>query len=391
MTLASAASQAIARDCPVGRAAHKWKVFRWATEAREALGVTDRALCVLNALLTFLPDTAMTAGPELTVFPSNAQLSLRAHGMSESTLRRGLQALVDAGLVIRRDSPNGKRYARRSREGEVEKAFGFDLTPLLARAHEIERLAEEVSRRRRAAAIARERITVLRRDISKMIAAGIEGDVPADWPDFHRAFVLLCSRLPRVVAPETLERLAADLLTLAVQVGKLLEIHINLRKMTGNDSQSDAHFQNSKTNNIIDLNQPSDKAAPEIEPLLKEKRTPQVFPLGMILRACPDVEMYTRNGINGWPDLIAAAGTVRGALGISSSAWDEARKTMGDVEAAITIAGILQRAEEIKSAGGYLRNLTEKSRVGRFSTGPMIMALMQRQAHRSGPKSPGSS
>ncbi len=32
----------------------KWKVFRDACEARELLGVQDRALAVLNALLTFI-------------------------------------------------------------------------------------------------------------------------------------------------------------------------------------------------------------------------------------------------------------------------------------------------------------------------------------------------
>ena len=57
--------------------------------------------------------------------------------MSEPTLRRHLAALVEAGLIIRRDSPNGKRYARRVDE-EVAQAFGFDLAPLVARAAEFE-------------------------------------------------------------------------------------------------------------------------------------------------------------------------------------------------------------------------------------------------------------
>jgi Replication protein C C-terminal region. len=99
----------------------------------------------------------------------------------------------------------------------------------------------------------------------------------------------------------------------------------------------------------------------------------------MILRACPDIAMYNRHGISSWQDLVATAGTVRGALGISPSAWDEAREAMGDADAAVTIAAILQRAEEIKSPGGYLRGLTAKAAAGQFSTGPMIMALMRRQ------------
>src|SRR5215204_7344184 len=52
---------------------------------------------------------------------------MRAHGPAAATLRRALAQLVETGIVIRRDSPNGKRYARRGQGGQVEQAFGFDL------------------------------------------------------------------------------------------------------------------------------------------------------------------------------------------------------------------------------------------------------------------------
>ena len=113
------ATQLTASARPPDRVVHKWRVFRTICTARPMLGVSERALSVLNALLTFHPETTLT-GEALTVFPSNEQLSLRAHGMPASTLRRHLAVLVDAGLVIRRDSPNGKRYARKGRGGEFE-------------------------------------------------------------------------------------------------------------------------------------------------------------------------------------------------------------------------------------------------------------------------------
>ena len=93
------------------------------------------AVFVLNALLTFHPETVLS-GDNLVVFPSNEQIALRAHGMPSSTMRRHLAQLVDARLLIRRDSPNGKRYARKGREGAISQAFGFDLSPLVARADE---------------------------------------------------------------------------------------------------------------------------------------------------------------------------------------------------------------------------------------------------------------
>ena len=94
--------------------------------------------------------------------------------MPASTLRRLLAVLVDAGLIVRRDSPNGKRYARKGRGGEIKLAFGFDLAPLVVRAEEFERLAEEIEAEARAVRLAKERITLCRRDIAKMIATGIE-------------------------------------------------------------------------------------------------------------------------------------------------------------------------------------------------------------------------
>ncbi|MGQ7557995.1 replication initiation protein RepC [Streptococcus suis] len=39
------------------------------------------------------------------------------------------------------------------------------------------------------------------------------------------------------------------------------------------------------------------------------------------------------------------------------------------------MACILQRAQHIQSAGGYLRALTDKARAGEFSVGPMLMAM----------------
>src|SRR5215212_6175783 len=138
LSLAMVAAQAAAKACPEDATAHKWRVFRHLTEAKGRLGLSDRALAVLSALLTFHPETALVPGPDLVVFPSNRELSVRAHGPAPATLRWALAQLVEAGLVIRRDSPNGKRYVRRGEGGEIAQAFGFDLTPLVARAGEFD-------------------------------------------------------------------------------------------------------------------------------------------------------------------------------------------------------------------------------------------------------------
>jgi len=100
------------------------------------------------------------------------------------------------------------------------------------------------------------------------------------------------------------------------------------------------------------------------------------FPLGMVIEACPDILDYSRGGIANWRDFAAVAAVVRPMLGVSPSAWEEARSVMGEMQAAIVVAAILQRGPAISSAGGYLRELTKKAGAGAFSVGPMLMALI---------------
>jgi replication initiation protein RepC len=42
----------------------------------------------------------------------------------------------------------------------------------------------------------------------------------------------------------------------------------------------------------------------------------------------------------------------------------------------VVIACIMQKGTAINSAGAYLRKLTDLAKVGKFSLGPMLMALM---------------
>jgi replication initiation protein RepC len=421
LSLAMVASQAAAKEFTSRpdvseTVVHKWRLFRALTEAKAPLGVTDRALSVLHALLSFHQETALMlekqsksseteAAPGIIVFPSNKELSIRAHGMAPATLRRHIAMLVEAGLIIRRDSPNGKRFARRGQGGEIADAFGFDLTPLVARAAEIENLAEEIRAENRAMALLREKITLTRRDIAKMIETAIEEGVPGDWEARHGDYQALVNRQVRKMTRTDLEALATELGALAAEINTSLENHVKRRNMTANESQTERHIQN-QTTNISDI-EPSLREGrgaasrlnngglgapsapePEInapEPSRSEVKPPPLrsYPLGMVLDACPDILDFAPSGISSWRDLITTAGTVRSALGVSPDAWSQALEVLGEHDAAVIIAAILQRGDEIKSAGGYLRVLTAKARAGEFSLGPVLMALLRGKAAKA--------
>jgi replication initiation protein RepC len=391
LTLAHVATQMVATTRPPDKVVHKWNIFHAICTARPRLGVSERSLSVLNALLTFHPETALTGADDLIVFPSNHQLSLRAHGMPASTLRRHLAVLVDAGLVVRRDSPNGKRYARKGSAGEIELAFGFDLSPLVVRSEEFESLAADIEAEARALKLVRERITLCRRDIAKMIATGIEesvptrrgGQGPANWQEVHAAFRSIVDGIPRTATRRELEPIAEELSQLADDVLNLLEMHVKSKNPSANESHSERHIQNSNTDPLIDL-EPSlregrvARAGPKPQPPRVAEGT---YPLGMVLSACPDIVDYGKGGISNWRDFLATAAVVRSMLGISPSAWEDAKTIMGETQAAIVVACILQRGAAIRSAGGYLRGLTRKAEAGEFSLGPILMSQINAHLH----------
>ncbi|MBB4309984.1 replication initiation protein RepC [Rhizobium leguminosarum] len=380
MTLGMLASQENASKVDPDASVDKWKIFRALCEAKEMVGVSDRALAVLNALLTFYPKNEIAEANGFVVFPSNEQLSLRTHGMAGTTLRRNLAMLVEAGLIIRRDSPNGKRFARRNGEGGLGEAFGFSLAPLVARAREIEAQAAQVLAAKLEWKRLRERLTLCRRDIAKLIEIALEEQIAGEWIEMQTHFNLLSASLPRRPSATEMESLLTDLEAFRELIVKTLELKTKAEKTDANDSQNGRHIHNSNPHLTFELEpgfEPKQDAKPEEEPRAW-REPPKSFPLAMVLQACPEIVAYgPGGGIGSWRDLMAAAVIVRSTLGVSPSAYQLACDIMGPENAATVIACILERGGHINSAGGYLRDLTRRAERGEFSLGPMLMALMR--------------
>ncbi|NRQ18905.1 plasmid replication protein RepC [Ensifer sesbaniae] len=380
ISLAHVRGQMRTAEIKPGKTVDKWKVFRDACEARAVLGIQDRALAVLDALLTFYPESELSEERGLVVFPSNEQLSVRAHGIAGTTLRRHLVALVEAGLIQRKDSANGKRYARKDNSGAIEEAFGFSLAPLLARAEELAHAAQKLAAERRRFRAAKEALSICRRDVRKLLTAAIEEGAAGDWGRIEAMFLELTGRIPRTPTVADIEPILDEMQMLRDEIINRLEIQENSENTDSNAVQNERHIQNSNTESIHELEpcsrkEQGAKQSPDIRPM----REPiKAFPLGMVLQACPEIRDYGPNGtIESWRDLMSAAIVVRSMLGVSPSAYQEACEALGAENAAAVMACILERAGHINSAGGYLRDLTRKAERGEFSLGPMLMALMR--------------
>ena len=386
VTLALIKSQMRASQIESGKSADKWKVFRDACDARSLLGLRDRALAVLNALLTFYPDAALSKESNLIVFPSNAQLTARANGIAGSTLRENLAHLVEAGLIQRCDSPNGKRYARKATNGAIETAYGFSLSPLLARSEELALLAQQVAAAQRHLKIVKERITIARRDVRKLISAAVDDGVPGDWGKVEAIYITLMDRLRTTKTAESFEDILKELELLREEAINQLEVQDISQNSDTNDADIRHHIQNSNTELTIELEPSSEKEqGDKPSPIVGRKNVPiKAFPLGLVLRACPEIAMYGPGGkVESWRDLMVAAVVVRSMLGVSPSAYQDACEVMGPENAAATMAAILERTGHISSAGGYLRDLTGRARRGEFSLGPVLMALLRANGHEA--------
>jgi replication initiation protein RepC len=371
-----------------GKPVNKWELLRELSKAQAAFGISERDLTVLQGLLSFFPDVALGGNAEMVVFPSNKAICERLNGMPCSTMRRHLARLVEAGLLMRRDSPNGKRYVRK--HGEERVAFGFDLTPLYCRAAEVARAAEAVRKVEDRVRRLREVVSLMRRDLAALAEFGEEMQPGLGlWDQLRDTAVLTVRALRRKLSLEDLLAYRADLEALLDKARNVID-GPETEEMNTSDAGFERHHHKSKKESIESepAFEKGEAAAgsPEAERGEPEaggdepdtRRVPKI-PLHLVIAGCPSLKTFYQGDIRHWHQLFDAACHVRPAMGISASAWEEAQLFMGPEQASIVVVAILERFADIRSPGGYLRALTSKAAAGEFSCGPMVMALIGRR------------
>ncbi|MBD0864579.1 MAG: hypothetical protein GDA36_02695 [Rhodobacteraceae bacterium] len=97
--------------------------------------------------------------------------------------------------------------------------------------------------------------------------------------------------------------------------------------------------------------------------------------LHIVLEICTEFQNYFPRPISGWADLVTVAEKLSPMIGIDPPVFNEARVRMGAAAAATAVLCILERLQDIRSPGAYLRRLTQKAQAGTFSSAPMLKAL----------------
>lgn len=368
------------------------------------LGLKAGDMLLLDTLGAFTQTQDWEEGRRPIVWASNAYL-MEQTGFSLSALKRHARRLAEAGAISFRDSPNGKRWGRRDAEGVIVEAYGFDLSPLAARAEEFEALQAALQAERRLCQRLKRQITISRRTIRARIEAAVSGALSGPWAQLMGLFEDLLARLPaRNAASESLARLLSLFGDLQADVevaflkavaaeGALDEVIERedtieeIQKTNPRGAVSEPHILITNQPHPVTCNSSEKEEAagttqkpprepsadPEAgrggapdEPL---KHRPVAVDLPTLMQACPEFASWARDMggyLKDWGDLYRVAGQLRPMIGVSEHAWLAAQEGLGKQAAAAALALVFDKhaAGEVASPGGYLRGMVEKAGAG---------------------------
>ena len=341
---------------------------------RKNLKLSDRDFSVLSGLaaLALKRDRA----GDLIVFASNKTLSMKANGMNIRTLRRRLANLVDCGIIRRRSSPNGKRYAHHDASGNVIDAYGFDISPLIERMQEFrERVALE-EERRAIHRVVRDRLSLLR----------------MSFPIDSEEDVILRTALRR---SSTTTSQMEDLIELFTVVNNSdhfpchLEELVNHEYLSATEGQNDLHLQSSKQSiyeskkETINSNKDHLNQTKNPKKSYEHKKPSHNLQYHEVVQACPEAISFAQDIPRNWSDLYAFSRWLAPMIGISTHVVDKAEKSLGKTNLAMTLLAIVQMSGSIRNPGAYLRSLIQGPNAEGYSASRFIRHLLRDQVSSS--------
>ena len=167
---------------------------------------------LVDQLMAFSQPQDWQRGSRPIVWPGNAVLQDRL-GVSERHVRRLLGRLIETGIIVPVDSPQGRRWGRRDSSGRIIEAYGFDLSPLADRHGEFVAAAEKADGERKARAALRRRLTIARKAIQQLAETALEHALTdRDWRAWlAEAWAVNTEALPEGVPLTALATAVADL------------------------------------------------------------------------------------------------------------------------------------------------------------------------------------
>lgn len=383
------------------------------------MGIGPRIVHAIDWLFRFTQPQDWREGSRPIVWPS-AALQAQELCITPTHAKRLNRHLAELGLIVMKDSPNGKRYGRRfpAKTGRIIEAYGFDLSPLAVRMAEFIAAAEAGRAERATIAQLRRRASIARNSLRQTFETYLEQDLnDPEIPALKAAFERSAKRLRDLDASDKIAPVIAELESLAATARAALEIGLSYGETLPADTQNHVdmsprghqnvpHQYNYKRtlnpiqDTVTALEGGSGFPAPPARPSDHAGETRQKKEIRVrtdsgscgtvtpdeIVRLAPKLRPYLTNAAPRWPDLVEAADWLRYDLGVSKPLWGDACLTIGRERAAIALAIVSAKpAGHFKSGpAGYFHGMIAKAKAGELNLDRTIWAL-RRQIPNSPP------
>jgi replication initiation protein RepC len=383
------------------------------------LGIGPRVVHVVDWLFKFSRSFDWEPGSRPIVWPSAAeQQSVLELGPAQ--VKQVNRRLAELGLVLMRDSPNGKRFGRRV-NGRIVEAYGFDLSPLATRMAEFEAIAAEGRARKERMQTLRRRATTARNRLRQTLAATVATARPASFdPEVWRlrAAALgrgirdICEEGVLVMAVAGLERVLAEAQAALQQCiatptastdpvetspeGLENQPHITATNEALNPTDTvvaretlasepgsdlDSRFAASRGQRVRQAARADERDAltKRYGDSTSDELELKVAP-AELMHLAPRLRRHLPRSPAGWHDIVDAADGLRGELGISRSLWGEACLALGRPQAAVAVAIIAEKGERHfrVGPGAYFSGMLRRAKTGELHLGRSLWGLRKR-------------
>ncbi|MGE4482999.1 plasmid replication protein RepC [Acidocella sp.] len=385
------------------------------------MGIGARVVHAIDWLFRFTQPQDWRDGARPIVWPS-AALQSADLGVTPTHAKRLNRQLAELGLIVMKDSPNGKRYGRRlpANTGRIIEAYGFDLSPMAVRMPEFIAIADEGRKERTAMAQLRRRASIARNSLRQTFETYQEQGIrDPEIPALKAAFDQTAKTLRQIEVSERLAHVVSELESLAATAREALEIALTYGTSKPADVQATVnmspkghenvphHYNYKPTLNplqdtVMALGRSSALPATPPPPTdlggegrpekARTARTDRgahgtVTP-DEIVRLAPRLRPYLTTPAPRWTDLVEAADWLRHDLGVSKPLWGDACLTIGRERAAIALAIVSAKPTEHFKSGpaGYFHGMIAKAKAGELNLDRTIWALRRKAPHSAEPQ-----
>jgi replication initiation protein RepC len=407
----ASARLAMANDVPETSKAEVAIILK---KAAPILGIDGSTYHVMDILIGLSRADDWKGGNRPIVAISNAKLA-EYTARSERQITRCIRRLVEAGIVAYRDSPTGRRFVYRDKEGDISKGYGLDFTPARVRIRELKALVEEFQARLNSEQEARRAVTRVSRAIVDACDAYPEN--AERWTaEFERLRGLGLS--PEGVA-EALQDLHARIVievtddyvphNMSAEGDIGVSPNINTTPQDSIESKEQRPRSNERELSssahdryavVASTEKKSEAIRPDLQVLSEEKRPDTVdevqskvlasVSVGLVRAACPQACEMAGGDFKNWPELAAAAPMMRVMIGLSEAGWVNGAGRVGRYAAAAILATVLEKSarspDQISSPGGYFRAMIDRAVEGSLHLEKSLFGLADGAFRRSGGK-----